>query len=439
MDLASRPRAFQSTFKVVLPGGPVAGPSYHARRTHKKSRNGCLICKSRRVKCDERKPGCLRCENYGASCIYPVPPSPASSRPGSGSSPGSIDSEPDGTLVSLSVMDMVSKVRNALGGDLAFAPRLIGDYDAVLNMAVSSFQFYLKHSTASIGTPMIQQVMRREMVHVAFDNPYLMYTIVGCGILHTNRIRPDNESRELAETYFWQRALHLYSKALQQRIDEKSVSGIISACMLMGVTSLTPLRFQIQDSWVFTGNPSDLNWLAIQGGLACVLKVAEKYVPGSIWGVPFECNHEWESKLFKYELKQGREGFHPGLADLCEIDELTTEETSVYWCPIKLLSPYLELEANAQNAAQCTTWMGRIDPAFVNICRQRDPRALVILAFWMGLMCSLSKWQPWVEGRLRQECTAICIYLESMEDPVIQPYLEFPATAAGYTLLSSVS
>ncbi|KAL4865349.1 hypothetical protein BDV12DRAFT_149955 [Aspergillus spectabilis] len=29
---------------------------------------GCLLCVKRRVKCDERIPGCLRCETYGASC-----------------------------------------------------------------------------------------------------------------------------------------------------------------------------------------------------------------------------------------------------------------------------------------------------------------------------------------------------------------------------------
>lgn len=64
---------------------------------------------------------------------------------------------------------MVGKVRDAVGADLAFAPRAIGDYDAVVNIAVTSLNFYLKYSTDTVGTPMIQQVMRRDMIHVAFD------------------------------------------------------------------------------------------------------------------------------------------------------------------------------------------------------------------------------------------------------------------------------
>jgi hypothetical protein len=43
------PRAFQTTFQVTLRGGPAA-TTYHARRAHKKSRKGCLVCKQRRVK-----------------------------------------------------------------------------------------------------------------------------------------------------------------------------------------------------------------------------------------------------------------------------------------------------------------------------------------------------------------------------------------------------
>ncbi|KAL4884971.1 hypothetical protein BJY04DRAFT_181038 [Aspergillus karnatakaensis] len=426
---AASPRAFQTTFQISLPDGP-SGTPYHARRSHKKSRKGCLVCKTRRVKCDEQKPSCRRCMNYGASCSYPSPSTSPSRTSGSPES----STELSNMLVSLSISEMTSKVRKGVGDDLAFAPRVIGDYDTVFKLAVDSFQWFLSNSSDTVAPGMIKKVMMREMIHVAFDNPYLMYTLLGCGVLHMNRMCPLNKPRELAEAYFWQRALALYSQALQKKVDETSIDGLISACMLIGVTSVCPPNFEIQDSFVFTGRHSDLNWLAIQGGLACILKHAAKYVPGSIWGPPFGRNQQFETELFKCHVKQGREGIHPGLADLCEITETTSAETSPYYFPLKILTPYLELEANAENATHCATWMGRIGPEFVNMCRERDQRALVILAYWMGLMCTLSEWQPWIEGRIRNECIAICIYLESEGDPIIYPYLEFPASAAGYTL-----
>ncbi|KAI7216006.1 hypothetical protein KC333_g5090 [Hortaea werneckii] len=40
----------------------------NGRLGHKKSRNGCITCKTRRVKCDEAMPACNRCTNTGRKC-----------------------------------------------------------------------------------------------------------------------------------------------------------------------------------------------------------------------------------------------------------------------------------------------------------------------------------------------------------------------------------
>ncbi|KAH8671729.1 hypothetical protein BX600DRAFT_548653 [Xylariales sp. PMI_506] len=48
-----------------------SGSDHRRRRSHKKSRNGCTKCKGRRIKCDESKPRCSRCEKMNLSCQYP--------------------------------------------------------------------------------------------------------------------------------------------------------------------------------------------------------------------------------------------------------------------------------------------------------------------------------------------------------------------------------
>ncbi|KAK9241691.1 hypothetical protein V1506DRAFT_550005 [Lipomyces tetrasporus] len=40
------------------------------RRSHTKSRYGCLQCKKKRIKCDEKKPSCDRCTRTGAKCSF---------------------------------------------------------------------------------------------------------------------------------------------------------------------------------------------------------------------------------------------------------------------------------------------------------------------------------------------------------------------------------
>ncbi|CAG8905699.1 unnamed protein product [Penicillium salamii] len=43
------------------------------RISHTKSRNGCYMCKRRRVKCDEGRPICGACEVRGSQCTFPDP------------------------------------------------------------------------------------------------------------------------------------------------------------------------------------------------------------------------------------------------------------------------------------------------------------------------------------------------------------------------------
>ncbi|KAJ5288590.1 hypothetical protein N7478_001620 [Penicillium angulare] len=56
------------------------------RRCHTKSRRGCVQCKERHVKCDERRPTCSLCVRRGLSCIY-VAPRPRKRPSSNGGSP----------------------------------------------------------------------------------------------------------------------------------------------------------------------------------------------------------------------------------------------------------------------------------------------------------------------------------------------------------------
>jgi len=44
-----------------------------ARKPHRKSRNGCLSCKSRHIKCGEEHPVCQNCIEYELDCQFPDP------------------------------------------------------------------------------------------------------------------------------------------------------------------------------------------------------------------------------------------------------------------------------------------------------------------------------------------------------------------------------
>ncbi|KAK3672957.1 transcription factor [Recurvomyces mirabilis] len=83
-------------------------PLIRTKRHHRKSRFGCLACKRRRVKCDEKRPACTSCALRLSDCVYPTspnarivePPAPGSgiksddAGSGNASSPSSTASSP---------------------------------------------------------------------------------------------------------------------------------------------------------------------------------------------------------------------------------------------------------------------------------------------------------------------------------------------------------
>lgn len=260
-----------------------------------------------------------------------------------------------------------------------------------------------------------------------------MYCLLAVGILHLNRVSPDKE-RSFAEAYFWQQAIQRYQKALSSSVTRDNVDALLSSCMMMGVMTICPENFKATDSWVLTNRPDAMNWLCLQSGLRTIISIAAPYIPGSIWAVSFEAITKEEHTIFDGQPETGREGLDPDLADLCDIDEYTTENNSVYYSPLRILSVLLKLERTRENSAHVSSFMGRLECDFLALCRQRDIPALVLLVQWMGLMCAAAEWQPWIEGRIRAECIAICMFLEHSTDPLVLRLIKIPAEASGYEL-----
>lgn len=65
------------------------------RKYHQKLKSGCLTCKKRRVKCDETRPSCRKCEHMGLVCGYTVDEDPEGPCGDDGAAPKRIKPEND--------------------------------------------------------------------------------------------------------------------------------------------------------------------------------------------------------------------------------------------------------------------------------------------------------------------------------------------------------
>ncbi|EEP77927.1 predicted protein [Uncinocarpus reesii 1704] len=269
-------------------------------------------------------------------------------------------------------------------------------------------------------------VVAGDMIQLALKTPHLMHAVFGIASTFSFH----EKSHKVAEAYHWHNAIKLYKKEIEGPIGFHNMDALMSTCMLMGILSFSEPKYDPLDSWVFTSKPTDLNWLLVQSGLRYLIESTIPWLPQSIWW-KFFMESDDRDKTFD-DHRPGRVGLDPELADLCEIGSTTTEDDNPYLWPLRLITPLLSLPMVREHFSKFNSFMGRLEPDYVQLLHQKDPRACLIMAIWMGKMCEQTAW--FIYPRMQAECTALCMFLENSEDPRILKQLERPASACGYTL-----
>ncbi|KAL4891729.1 hypothetical protein BDV59DRAFT_63035 [Aspergillus ambiguus] len=416
----------KSTFRVALRPTSGRGNSkaaenpadriYHARRPHRKSRAGCMVCKHRRVKCDEAKPHCLRCQKHGVECTYDAS---KVRRPGSWQT---VDAaSPDATAYSMAVLGISCEIDNLVR--LKTKGENFSD-------GFRALQHFQAGTSPTLSEGVSERIMRSKMIELAFENPLLMHGIIATAASHLRHTVPNNTHYKMLEAHHWQQSISQYSKEISAGVGPHNMDPLFSNCMLMTAHSFNLETYNPRSSFIFTNDPESLNWLFLQSGLRHLLGFARPWLYSSMWWEMFKQPRQ-ENPLFD-DHRPGRDGLHPLLADICGIEDTTTEEENPYLWPLRMLTPLLSLERSIRSLMHYSNFMGRLLPDYLEKLRQKDPPALVILSWWLALMSSTDLW--WLQNRVQSECTAICMFLEDSNDPRILELLEFPAQACGYLL-----
>lgn len=273
-------------------------------------------------------------------------------------------------------------------------------------------------------------LMMEKVVRLAFESPLLMHGLIGVATSHLCGVLPNNSSYRVAESYHWQKAIQKYTKEVSSGLTKENMDPLYSACLLLTIHGFRLEEFSPRSSFVFSNNPEDLNWLRLQGGLRYLLERTQQWMPDSMWWA-FFMQSRYETVNYEDD-RPGRVDLDPGFADLCRIDETATVENNPYLWPLRMLTNLLTLESTKENHRKYYNWMGRLETEYYDCLLQKDPPALILLAWWLALMSVVEEW--WIETRIRSECTAICMKLEDSQDPLVLRMLEYPAQSCGYLL-----
>ncbi|RMZ70815.1 RTA1 like [Pyrenophora seminiperda CCB06] len=213
------------------------------RKSHKKSRNGCLPCKTRHVKvrllvraieaetdkekCDEQRPNCGNCVKHGtaSTCEY----RPSRSREASMASPLPTSTStftPSSTDGTGNIHDQQPLPE--------FGPLLTNGASATTELTLNISQMRLLHHWMTVTAKSLavhtdaEDVFADTFIQISFSNPYLLQAALSLSALHMSRLRGSDEAQEYSHQAEKYREAALYSFQTTVRdIDESNYKAVL--------------------------------------------------------------------------------------------------------------------------------------------------------------------------------------------------------------------
>ncbi|KAH8662576.1 hypothetical protein BX600DRAFT_382673 [Xylariales sp. PMI_506] len=342
------------------------------RRTHKKSRGGCLECKRRHIKCDERPLGCGNCTAAERRCQYPGH-SAASTSPGAllaTDSRGPIPQRFNENGTSSSLPNFLADLHDQL-------------VDPVVN--INHMELMVHFSTAVVVPELDESILDGAtdlLLKTSLEAPYLLHEFLSFSARHLSIVKPEKADFYLHQAVQLQtRSISMF-KATQLLVDR-------SNCVPMLLYSSCLGRHLLADCLVYPASPYPafhekfLQTIHLMRGVRAVASgswhvlLESKLNRFLTWGSPplhADCRGD-ECDNLRYLLEQSH------------LDDATIETYQRAIDLIQIGFDELNDPTEGRNPYALTiSWLVTVSEDFVALLEQGHAEAIAVLGYYSVLL-----------------------------------------------------
>ncbi|KAJ8112774.1 hypothetical protein OPT61_g4941 [Boeremia exigua] len=212
-----------------------------SKKPHRKSRGGCFTCKRKKVKvaysslqvmCDECQPICSYCSLRNLSCEYL--PGTASASPASAAAPGD-SSSPTGSIIGegADFNDTSTTISSWLVPAVQAASGFMSNSDFEL---IKHYKTFTWQTLTVRDDKDVVSLHRDSIPHLSLSHSHLLYALLSLAASHSNTLAPSKQAEQLALTYR-QRTFKEYNRALQNITAENYESVLVTGMLLLSLIS----------------------------------------------------------------------------------------------------------------------------------------------------------------------------------------------------------
>ncbi|CAL3970426.1 unnamed protein product [Diplocarpon coronariae] len=366
----------------------------NTRRPHRKTKTGCLVCKKRKIKCDEAHPECDNCIKHSLSCEY-APPK-ASLQPSSG------------YLASNDIHE--------------------------LNMVDLELLHHFSVATAFTlhRDPAVRRVWSITVPQLGFKHDFVMHGILALAALHMAHCRPERKAICAAQALSHHKSGLAKATPALRAFDEENGSAMYLFSALTCLFAYTTLKDT--DDAVLEGESGVAQWIVLSRQSYSLYTMANGKLRAGPLGPLFSSGDRRGQRWREYLLHDNFSGAQ-GLRDLSALLAQRYPDPHIQQAYddainglISIFNFLYSVPPAMRESSDIFRWPFEVTDGYLDLLQQPTQEALVILAYFAVLPEKIeSKW--WLEGFGRHLFSKIYLLIDDEH----LSWIQWPLQEIGWT------
>lgn len=214
-----------------------------------------------------------------------------------------------------------------------------------------------------------------------------------------------------AIAYHWSRAASSLNERLTAGVEPTERDALWASATLLGALAFSSLEANApREVWPLHLD-SNLEWLRLTEGKKEIWKIASPTRPDSVFQPMMGDFIQYASPNAATMAELQR--LPPALFRMCSFDNTSLHADHPYYGPASLLAQTVDMESTRTNIGRFLSFFGCMNVQYTQLLSQKDPCAMIILAYWYAKMCHSQQWYLWRRAYL--ESQAICKHLLQLD------------------------
>ena len=256
---------------------------------------------------------------------------------------------------------------------------------------------------------------------------FLMHAVLTLTLMHDRYLSTTPNTRlSNTEVFHRYQAIALFNSKLSGPVQPTERDALWATAVLLGMIVFSYTEAKAPEEIWPLKPPSalDINWLRMSDGWKEIWKITQPLRADSVFRalvleqkfLPASSTVSWLGALPSEFVK------------LYGLDATSTTDNNPYHAAASALAQTLNIDCDYSTIMNFLFFISRMRPDYKRLLERKDPRALLLLAYWYAKVCQYQHW--WIWRRAALEGQAICIYLERyhQHETNIQKVLQFPKT-----------